>query len=247
VIVAHDGEPGGPDAVGASGAAVSGAAVSGAAVSGAAGSGAAVSGAAVRALDGPWTVVFGDEPSGEAIGVALPHRWEDIPGRLGYSGSARYDTSFPLDEHALRDEGPARDSATAAVAARRITVSFGDALPTDLGETDEVGIRGASFRAHVTSPVGAVARVSLNGEEAGFVWAPPYELDVTTLARPGSNQLTIEVFNTGANALHADTALPAAVAAVTARYGRRFELQDVELALDGLSSGLLQPPVLRIH
>ncbi len=132
-------------------------------------------------------------------------------------------------------------------ASRRVVLSFGDALPTDLGETDEVGIRGASFRAHVASPIGAVARVALNGRVAGFVWAPPFELDVTGVVRAGSNSVTIEVFNTGANALSADTTLPATVAAVTAKYGRRFELQDVELALDGLSSGLLRSPTLRIR
>jgi len=47
--------------------------------------------------------------------------------------------------------------------------------------------------------VGELARVWVNGELAGVLICPPYELDVTDLARPGENVLRVEVTNTLAN------------------------------------------------
>ena len=55
----------------------------------------------------------------------------------------------------------------------------------------------------------AVARVLLNGESLGIVWAPPYRVDITKAARPGLNTLEIEVANTWANRIVGDTRLPA--------------------------------------
>jgi hypothetical protein len=54
----------------------------------------------------------------------------------------------------------------------------------------------------------AVARVLLNGELLGILWAPPYLVDVGETARPGSNRLEIEVANTWANRLVGDSQLP---------------------------------------
>jgi hypothetical protein len=55
----------------------------------------------------------------------------------------------------------------------------------------------------------AVARVRLNGETVGIVWAPPYCVDITKAAQPGLNSLEIEVANSWANRIVGDTALPA--------------------------------------
>jgi hypothetical protein len=48
---------------------------------------------------------------------------------------------------------------------------------------------------------GSVARVQINGKEAGFVYAPPYELDVTRWIKPGSNQVEVVVIGTLKNTL----------------------------------------------
>jgi hypothetical protein len=53
-----------------------------------------------------------------------------------------------------------------------------------------------------------VARVYLNGHEAGLSSFAPHVLDVTHLVRPGENSLLIEVANTWLNRLIADDALP---------------------------------------
>ncbi len=53
-----------------------------------------------------------------------------------------------------------------------------------------------------------VARVYLNGREAGISSFAPHVLDVTGLLRPGENSLVVEVANTWLNRLIADDALP---------------------------------------
>jgi len=46
---------------------------------------------------------------------------------------------------------------------------------------------------------GAALRILVNGEEAGFILAPPYELNLEGLAKPGLNTLSIEVLGTRRN------------------------------------------------
>ena len=47
--------------------------------------------------------------------------------------------------------------------------------------------------------VGDSARVKLNGEDAGALWCPPFEIAVGKLLKPGRNVLEIEVTNLSAN------------------------------------------------
>ena len=54
-----------------------------------------------------------------------------------------------------------------------------------------------------------MARVWVNGKEAGVCWTPPDCLDITALVQPGPNRLEIEVANTWVNRLIGDEALPA--------------------------------------
>lgn len=54
-----------------------------------------------------------------------------------------------------------------------------------------------------------MARVRVNGKEAGVCWTPPDRLDITALVQPGTNRLEIEVANTWVNRLIGDEALPA--------------------------------------
>jgi hypothetical protein len=89
-----------------------------------------------------------------------------------------------------------------------------------------------------------VAVVSLNGVECGRLWAPPYVLDLTGRLHPGTNELEVDVYNTAANALSADSDIDRLAAESSARYGRRFRMQDLDLALESVSSGLLAVPSL---
>ncbi len=56
--------------------------------------------------------------------------------------------------------------------------------------------------------VDMIARVSVNGTEAGTVWCNPYKLDITNLVKEGNNSLKIEVTSTWFNRLVYDASLP---------------------------------------
>lgn len=53
-----------------------------------------------------------------------------------------------------------------------------------------------------------IAHVIVNGEDAGFVWCSPYQLDITSFIRQGSNDIAIEVANSLYNRMIGDLKLP---------------------------------------
>lgn len=81
--------------------------------------------------------------------------------------------------------------------------------------------------------VAGVARVSLNGEEIGIAWKPPYALDVTGRLRAGENELRCEVANTWHNRLVGDAALPPAQRVTRTNIRRPFG-PDTPLLESGL-------------
>jgi len=93
-------------------------------------------------------------------------------------------------------------------------------------------------RAWLESPVHEAAQVFVNGQTAGSVWKPPYELEISTLLHPGKNHLKIVVGNLAINTL-AGHSLPD-YRLLNDRYGERFVPQDME-NLQPLPSGLLGP------
>jgi hypothetical protein len=56
--------------------------------------------------------------------------------------------------------------------------------------------------------VEVIARVALNGTPLGVAWKPPYVIDITDAAQPGSNRLEISVVNLWPNRMIGDAQLP---------------------------------------
>jgi hypothetical protein len=161
-----------------------------------------------------WKVTF---PSlGYTTQVSLPRSWTDDERTQFYSGQAIYETSFTI----ARSPGAHRD------------LSFGEGTPV---EPDR---RPNGMRALLESPVREAAQVYINGQFAGSVWHPPYELDVSKFLRIGENQIRIVVANTAINAL-AGQALPD-YKLLNLRYTERFTPQDMK-DLKPLPSGILGP------
>jgi len=158
--------------------------------------------------------------------VMLPHRWEDDPELREFCGTLAYRTFI---------------SVPAGVGSAHL--DLGAAMPSPDLSARTAGIRGKSYRAEVAAPVREVARVLVNGTECGVVWAPPYVVEITDALTTGDNELVVEISNTSASRM-LDPTLAELCAAANARDGRRFTLQDVSAATDGLSSGLLSVPTL---
>jgi hypothetical protein len=106
-----------------------------------------------------------------------------------------------------------------------------DGLPNPL-----VTRPGPGMHAYFDPPIREAALVVINGQPAGALWHPPYRLDVTKLIKPGMNHIEIHVFNT---ALNAWSALPPHnYGPLIAKYGDRFQMQDLNLVMP-ISSGIL--------
>ena len=87
--------------------------------------------------------------------------------------------------------------------------------------------------------VEVIASVQVNGKPAGSVWLQPYRLDITSLVKPGSNQLTVKVTNTWFNRLVYDAGLEE-----SARKTWTINGPPKDRSL--LSAGLLGPVIVRI-
>jgi hypothetical protein len=56
--------------------------------------------------------------------------------------------------------------------------------------------------------VRVMAQVKLNGKDLGTLWKPPFRVDLTSVAKPGDNQLEVKVVNLWANRQIGDEQLP---------------------------------------
>ena len=96
--------------------------------------------------------------------VAMPklHSWSEDPPFKYYSGRVSYTKAFDLSAEVLRSE---------------ITgvLDFGKGTPLE----EPNPLPRFSMKAYFEGPVREAAEIYVNGKRAGFVWHPPYTIDVT--------------------------------------------------------------------
>jgi hypothetical protein len=144
-----------------------------------------------------------------------------MPGRQFYSGRATYWKQIGLSPSDLRPGSS-------------LTLSFGEGTPIPLPDP----LPGFNMRAYLESPMRDAAQVFVNGRPAGYIWHPPYEVNITPFVHAGSNEIKVLIGNTAINTL-AGHPLPS-YRLLNARYGVRFIPQGME-ELKPLPSGMLGP------
>jgi hypothetical protein len=145
--------------------------------------------------------------------------WTDDPKRRYYSGTATYSKTIEI---APGEIGPSRF----------VAFDFGEGTPVPFPAMPVE----FNMRAYLDSPVREAATVTVNGQLAGYVWHPPFRVDVTQFLKPGKNEIQLLVGNTAINEL-AGTSLPD-YHLLYSRYGKEFEPQGMR-DLQPLPSGIL--------
>jgi hypothetical protein len=171
-------------------------------------------------LSAGWQVRFADDSAPQVLSRLTS--WTELPGREFYSGEAVYTRSFTIDpNHAF--------SPTSTT-----YLDFGVGTPFD----DKRRPNANGMLALLDPPVREAAVVFVNGERTGSLWHPPYRICISRVAHPGENQIEIHVYNTAINLLAGQP--PRDYTALRAKYGRRFDPQDMD-NLQPVPSGLFGP------
>jgi hypothetical protein len=169
-----------------------------------------------------WTVSFGNDD--QSTPMQTLSSWAEDP-RLRYlSGQATYRKTLDV-------------SAATKQPGHGVFIDFGEGTPVPL-PTMPVEF---NMRAYLDSPVHEAAQVYVNDQLAGYVWHPPFRVDLSPYLKPGKNELRIVVGNTAINEL-AGTTLPN-YRLLYARYGMLFQPQGMH-DLQPLPSGMLGPITL---
>jgi hypothetical protein len=163
-----------------------------------------------------WQIRFTGSTSNQALTNLTS--WTEITGKQFYSGEANYSRVF--------------DVPAASKKGTRTLLDFGPGTPTI--DTRPPNANGT--HALLDPPIREAAIVYVNGKQVGSLWHPPYRIDITALVRKGQNRIEVHVFNTAINELAGQP--PRDYTALYAKYGKRFEPQDMD-NLKPVPSGLI--------
>ena len=167
-------------------------------------------------LSAGWAVTF--------PGLAQPVRmealrsWTDDESTKFFSGQAVYEKVVQIPESLLKPG-----------ASLLLDFGAGTSVPPVAG-------RSPGMRAWFEAPVREAAQVYINGQPAGAVWHPPYQLQVSKMLHAGPNTIRVVVGNLAINEL-AGQALPD-YKLLNSLYGQRFVPQDMH-NLKPLPAGIL--------
>jgi hypothetical protein len=184
-------------------------------------------------LNTDWKVTF--TSTGRTENEHTLSDWIADPATLHYSGEAVYSRDFTVDS-------PRAGSVF-------LEVEGGKPLPGAPDSPPEHPVLGANWlpnplitrpgpgmHAFFDPPIREAALVTINGQDAGALWHPPYRLEISKLLGPGQNHIEIHIYNTALNAWSAQP--PHDYKPLIAKYGDRFQMQDLDKVMP-ISSGLL--------
>ena len=164
-----------------------------------------------------WELTIGNT----TLHLASLASWADIQKFRYFSGVATYEKTINVDESALKHKGS-------------VFLDFGNGTPVALPRP----LPEFNMRAYLDSPVREAAEVYVNDHAVGYVWHPPFRVEISKYLKPGANAIRILVGNTAINEL-AGTDLPD-YRLLRSKYGVEFEPQDMK-NLRPLPSGILGP------
>jgi hypothetical protein len=156
-------------------------------------------------LSSDWDVTF--PQIGRRVHMVRLRSWTSDEETRFYSGLGIYEKNVDVPQAFFGQNA-------------RVVLDFGPGTAVEPGLAETNGMR-----ALLESPVHEAAVVFVNGQRAGSVWRPPYEVDITQNARAGANQFRIVVGNLAINEM-AGRALPD-YRLLNMRHGERFVPQDV--------------------
>jgi hypothetical protein len=169
-------------------------------------------------LSGGWQIHFAESEPVQTL--AKLTSWTELPDKQYYSGEAVYSRSVSISS-------PPQPGA-------HIFLDFGTGTPT----TDNRRPNASGMSALLDPPIREAAVVFINGQRAGSLWHPPYRIDISRFIRRGENRIEVHVYNTAINLLAGQP--PRDYTALRAKYGRRFDPQDMD-HLQPIPSGLFGP------
>ncbi|MGJ5820340.1 glycosyl hydrolase [Paludibaculum fermentans] len=160
-----------------------------------------------------WNVSF--EGLDKSVSMDQLKSWTEDAATRNFSGTAVYEKAVTVSKE---------------LSGGRVVMDFGASAP--IPESPSAN----GMRAWLQAPVRDAAVVYVNGQRAGSAWAPPYRVDVTGLLKEGRNELRVVVANTAINRMAREGEPD--YRAVAAKYGERFQMQDMRNMKPELS-GLL--------
>jgi hypothetical protein len=167
-------------------------------------------------LSSDWQLRFADDVAAQTLSKLTS--WTDIRGKQNYSGEAVYSRSVTM--------------AHAPAAGAHIIVDFGPGVAI----MDKRRPNASGMLALLDAPIREAAIVFINGRKVGSLWHPPYRIDISKFVHSGENQIEVHVCNTAINLLAGQP--PRDYTALRAKYGRRFDPQDMD-HLQPIPSGLV--------
>jgi hypothetical protein len=159
--------------------------------------------------------------AGKQVDVAMPtlKSWTDDTSLRYYSGTASYQKTVEIkDVH--------------AGSGVEFVLDFGEGSPVLLPKP----LPRSNMRAYLESPIREAAEIFVNDQSAGYVWHPPYRIDISRFVKPGKNEFRIIVGNTAINEL-AGNSLPN-YRLLYDQYGMLFQPQGMQ-SLVPLASGII--------